>query len=86
MKWRHFYFDFDLHNYYPACREAGKGDDACVMGDRPYFLCSSFSDEQLSKIANQKRYVKKCQKSNSSKDESEVLCDPVMGDILPVQL
>ena len=37
LKCHHFCFDFDLHNYFPTCCEAGKGDvcDACVNGERP---------------------------------------------------
>ena len=32
----HFCFSFDLHNYCPTCREAGKGDDPCVKNRKRY--------------------------------------------------
>ena len=72
-KFCHFCNEFDLHNYCPTCREAGKGDDACVTGNRMCLLCSNFAEEQLSKIANRKRYTKKSPKSDTSRDESEIL-------------
>ena len=59
-----------LHNYSPT---AGKGDDACVTGNRTCHLYSNFTEEQLSKIANRKRYTKKSHKSDTSQDESEIL-------------
>ena len=81
LKCCHFCFDFDLHNYCPTCREAGKGDDACVTSHRPCLLCSSFLEEQLCKIVNRKTYVRKS-KSDLSKDETDLLDDPEMGEIL----
>ena len=30
LECHHFFNPFDLHNYCPTCREAGKGDDNCV--------------------------------------------------------
>ena len=45
-----FYFSFDLHNYCPTCREAGKGDDSCVNFETPCDICASFTDDQMKKI------------------------------------
>ena len=61
QKCRHFCFSFDNHNYCPTCREAGKGDDPCV------------TFEQLQKIQNRKRYLKKQKAEASSKDELDLL-------------
>ena len=36
-------------------------------------LCSSFNEEQLSKIVNRKCYIKKFRKSDTSLDETEIL-------------
>ena len=69
QKCRHFCFSFDLHNYCPTCREAGKGDDPCVTFETPCQICTSFSDEQLQKIQNRKRYLKKQKAATSSKDD-----------------
>ena len=69
LKCRHFCFSFDLHNYCPTCREAGKGDDPCVTFETPCQVCTSFSDEQLKKIQNRKRYLKKQKAETSSKDD-----------------
>ena len=68
QKCRHFCFSFDLHNYCPTCREAGKGDDPCVTFETPCQICTSFTDEQLKKIQNRKRYLKKQKAESSSKD------------------
>ena len=64
----HFCFSFDLHNYCPTCREAGKGDDPCVTFETPCHICASFTDEQMKKIQNGKRYLKKQMAETSSKD------------------
>ena len=69
QKCRHFCFSFDLHNYCPTCREAGKGDDPCVTFETPCQVCTSFSDEQLKKIQNRKRYLKKQKAETSSNDD-----------------
>ena len=69
LKCRHFCFNFDLHNYCPTCRQAGKGDDPCVTFETPCQVCTSFSDEQLKKIQNRKRYLKKQKAETSSKDD-----------------
>ena len=68
QKCRHFCFSFDLHNYCPTCREAGKGDDPCVTFETPCDICASFTDEQLKKIQHRKRYLKKQKAETSSKD------------------
>ena len=50
LKGRHFCLPFDLYNYFPSCREAGKGDDSCFYIEKPCNICGSFTDEQLLKI------------------------------------
>ena len=80
QKCRHFYFSFDLHNYCPTCREAGKGDDPCVTFETPCQICTSFSDEQLQKIQNRKRYLKKQKAETSSKDDELDLLGEGDGD------
>ena len=70
QKCRHFCFSFDLHNYCPTCREAGKGDDPCVTCvETPCDICASFTDEQMRKIQHRKRYCKKQKAETSSKDD-----------------
>ena len=73
LKCHHFCNDFDLHNYCPICREPGTGDDTCVTGHRTCLLCGSFTEEQLAKSVNRKRYIKKSCKSDMSWDESGIL-------------
>ena len=73
QKCRHFCFSFDTHNHCPTCREAGKGDDPCVTFEAPCHICTSLSDEQLQKIQNRKRYLKKQKAETSSKDEQDLL-------------
>ena len=73
QKCRHFCFSFDTHNFCPTCREAGKGDDPCVTFETPCEICTSFTDEQLQKISNRKRYLKKQKAATSSKDELDLL-------------
>ena len=82
QKCRHFCFSFDLHNYCPTCREAGKGDDPCVTFETPCQICTSFSDEQLKKIQNtyRKRYLKKQKAETSSKDDELGLLGEGDGD------
>ena len=50
--------------------ESGKGDDPCVTFESPCPICASFTEEQMQKIAQRKRYIRK-QKGNtvSSKDD-----------------
>ena len=82
QKCRHFCFSFDIHNYCTTttCREAGKGDDPCVTFEKPCQICTSFSDEQLQKIQNRKRYLKKQKTATSSKDDELDLLGEGNGD------
>ena len=75
-KCRHFCFPFDSHNYCPTCREAGKGDDPCVMFEAPCEIRSAFTEEQLIKITHRKCYVKK-QKRDTNKQDDEL---DLLGD------
>ena len=78
-KCRHFCFPFDVHNYCPTCRESGKGDDPCVTFETPCPICASFIEDQMQKIAQRKRYIRK-QKGNSlsyKDDELDLLGDDV---------
>ena len=77
-KCRHFCFPFDTHNYCPTCRESGKGDDPCVTFENPCQICGSFTEEQMSKISQRKRYIKqKCLTVTSKDDELDLLGDDV---------
>ena len=49
------------------------GDDPCVTFEAPCHICTSLSDEQLQKIQNRKRYLKKQKAETSSKDELDLL-------------
>ena len=80
QKCRHFCFSFDLHNYCPTCREAGKGDDPCVTFETPCDICASFTDEQMKKIQHRKRYLKKQKAETSSKDNELDLLGEGDGD------
>ena len=73
-------FSFDLHNYCPTCREAGKRDDPCVTFETPCQICTSFTDEQMKKIQNRKRYLKKEKAESSSKDNELDLLGEGDGD------
>ena len=79
QKCRNFFFSFDLHNYCPTCREAGKGDDPCVTFETPCDICASFTDEQM-KIQHRKRYLKKQKAETSSKDNELDLLGEGDGD------
>ena len=68
-KCHHFCHAFDTHNYCPTCREAGKGDDPCVTFISPCDICTSFKEEQLTKITHRKRYVKKPDKKADRNDQ-----------------
>ena len=68
-KCRHFCLPFDSHNYCPACREANKGDDPSVTFEKPCEICSGFSEEQILKIKNRHRYVRKQKVTDTSKDD-----------------
>ena len=78
-KCRHFCFPFDTHNYCPTCRESGKGDYPCVTFENPCEICTSFTEEQLLKISQRKRYIKKQKKATASSkdDELDLLGDDV---------
>ena len=65
----HFCLPFNSHNYCPACREAKKGDDPCVTLENPCEICLDFSEEQLLKIKNRRRYVWKQKATDTSKDD-----------------
>ena len=77
FKCRYFCLPFDLHNYCPSCRGTGKGDDPCVTNEKPCNICGSFSDEQLLKIRNRRRYVRKQKVADMSKDELDLLGNDV---------
>ena len=71
-KCRHFCFTFDTHNYCPTCRESGKGDDPCGTNEKPWNICSGFTNEQHIKMKHRRRYVRKPKMSNTchtSKDD-----------------
>ena len=74
-KCSHFCHPFDHHIYCPTCREAGKGDDPCVILLSPCTICSSFTDEQLAKITHRKHYSKKSDKNKAEDIDSELLGD-----------
>ena len=76
-KCRHVCFLFDTHNYCPTCRESGKGDDPCVTFENPCQICGSFTEEQMLKISQRKRYIKKqkCLTATSKDDELDLLGD-----------
>ena len=80
QKCRHFCFSFDLHNYCPTCREAGKGDDLCVTFETPCDICASFTDEQMKKIQHRKCYLKKQKAETSSKENKLNLLGEGDGD------
>ena len=77
MKCRHFCFPFDTHNYCPTCRESGKGDDPCVTFEIPYPICASFTEEQMLKISQRKRYIKKQKSLTTSSKDNEL---DLLGD------
>ena len=68
-KCHHFCLAFDSHNYCPACRKADKGDDPCVTLEKPCEICLGFSEEQILKIKNRRRYVRKQKVTDTSKDD-----------------
>ena len=71
-KCHHFCFVFDAHNYCPTCRESGKGDDPCITFENPCEICTSFTEEQLLKISQRKRYVKKQKRDTASSKDDEL--------------
>ena len=80
QKCRHFCFSFDLHNYCPTCREAGKSDDPCVTFEVPCDICASFTDDQMNKIQHRKRYLKKQKADTNTKDDELDLLGEGEGD------
>ena len=78
-KCRHFCFAFDTHNYCPTCRESGKGDGPCVTFENPCETCTYFTEEQMLKISQRKRYIKKqkMDTASSKDDELDLLGDDV---------
>ena len=75
-KFNHFCHPFATHNFCPTCREAGKGDDPCVTLVYSCTICSSFIEEQITKISHRKRYSKKSDKKEKAEDTgSELLGD-----------
>ena len=80
QKCRHFCFTFDLHNYCPTCREAGKGDDPCVTFETPCDICASFTDDQMKKNQHRKRYLKKQKADTNTKDDELDLLGEGDGD------
>ena len=71
-KFRHFCFLFNTHNYFPTCRESGKGDYPCVTNKSPCNICANFSEEQQFEIKHRHRYVSIQMSSdpcNTSKDD-----------------
>ena len=78
-KCHHFCFPFDSHNYYPTCRESGKGDNPCVTNESPCNICVSFSEEQQIKIKHGRQYVRKQKSSDpcntSKEDDLDLLGD-----------
>ena len=78
-KCRHFCFPFDTHNYCPTCSECGKGDDPCITFESPCQICGSFTEEEMLKISQRKRYIKrqKCLTATSKDDELDLLGDDV---------
>ena len=65
--------------YCPTCRESGKGDEPCVTFENPCEICTSFTEEQMLKISQRKRYIKKQKRdTGSSKDDDlDLLGDDV---------
>ena len=76
-KCRNFCFTFDTHNYCPTCRESGKGDDPCVTFKNPYEIWTSFTEEQMLKISQRKRYIKKQMRDTVSSKDNEL---DLLGD------
>ena len=78
-KCRHFCFPFDVHNYCPTCRESGKGDNPCITFETPCPIYTFFTEEQMQKIAQRKRYIRKqkCNTVSSKDDELDLLGDNV---------
>ena len=74
-KCNHFCHPFDTHNFCPTCREVGKGNDLCVTLVSSCSICSSFTEEQITKISHRKCYTKKDKKDKAEDTGSELLGD-----------
>ena len=57
-------------------RESGKGDDPCVTFENLCQICGSFTEEQILKISQRKRSIKKLT-ATSKDDELDLLGDDV---------
>ena len=75
LKCCHFCLPFDNHIFCPSCRESKKADDPCVTFEAPCEISSGFSEEQMLKIKNRKRYVRKQKADNSKDNELDLLRD-----------
>ena len=71
------FMDFLHVPYSPTCRESGKGDDHCVIGDEPCQTCAGFTEEQLLKSKHRRRFVRKQKASDTFKDDLDLLGDDV---------
>ena len=78
LKYLHFCLPLDNHSFCPSCRESSKGDDPCVTFEAPCEICSGFTEEQMLKIKNRKRYVRKQKADTSKDDELDLLGDEVV--------
>ena len=79
-KCHHFCHSFNVHNYCPTCREVGKGDDPCVTLLSPCNICTSFTEEQHTKITHRKRYIKRGDKKSEKSDKNDDLDAELLGD------
>ena len=79
-KCHHFCHSFDVHNYCPTCREAGKEDDPCVTLLSPCNICASFTEEQQTKITHRKRNIKRGNKKSEKSDKNDDLDAELLGD------
>ena len=79
-KCHHFCHFFDVHNYSPTCREAGKGDDPCVTLLSLCNICASFTEEQQTKITHRKSYTKKGDKKSEKSDKNDDIDAELLGD------
>ena len=78
-KCKHFCSPFDVHNYCPTYRESGKDDDPFVTFETPCPICTSFTEDQIQKNAQRKRYISRIKGNTvgSKDDELDLLRDDV---------
>ena len=81
-KCHHFCHSFDVHNYCPTCREAGKGDDPCVTLLSPCNIYASFTEEQQTKITHRERYTKKGDKKSEKSDKNDDIDAELSGVLM----